>query len=120
MAPDTRRVSGGTANPAAGRQTVLDEAGGIHVSADTARRMACDAATVSMHHGRGGEILDVGRRTRTISPALRRALAARDRQCRFPGCGNLRCDAHYADVRIMPMFGLIPLSYRASATRPSA
>ena len=84
-----------SAAPAAGRQTVLDEAGGIHVSAETARRMACDAATVTMRHGSGGEILDVGRRTRTISPALRRALAARDRQCRFPGCGNLRCDAHH-------------------------
>ena len=48
-----------------------------------------------MRHGSGGEILDVGRRTRTISPALRRALAARDRQCRFPGCGNLRCDVHH-------------------------
>ena len=80
-----------------GRQTVLDEAGGIHVSAETARRLACDAATVTMHHGPGGEILDVGRRTRTISPALRRALAARDRQCRFPGCGNRRVDAHHVE-----------------------
>ena len=86
-----------SAAKAAGRQTVLDEAGGIHVSAETARRMACDAATVSMRHGPGGEILDVGRRTRTISPALRRALAARDRQCRFPGCGNVRCDAHHLE-----------------------
>ena len=74
---------------------MLDEAGGIHVSAETARRMACDAATVTMRHGPGGEILDVGRRTRTISPALRRALAARDRQCRFPGCGNVRGDVHH-------------------------
>ena len=80
---------------AACRQTVLDEAGGIHVSAETARRLACDAATVGMRHGPGGEIFDVGRRTRTISPALRRALAARDRQCRFPGCGNARSDAHH-------------------------
>ena len=79
------------------RQTVLDEAGGIHVSAETARRLACDAATVTMHHGPGGQILDVGRRTRTISPALRRALAARDRQCRFPGCGNRRVDAHHIE-----------------------
>ena len=76
-------------------QTVLDEAGGIHVSPETARRLACDAATVAMRHGPDGEILDVGRRTRTISPALRRALAARDRQCRFPGCQNRRCDAHH-------------------------
>ena len=79
------------------RQTVLDEAGGIHVSAETARRLACDAATVTMRHDPGGEILDVGRRTRTISPALRRALAARDRQCRFPGCGNRRVDAHHVE-----------------------
>ena len=84
-----------SAAPAGGSQTVLDEAGGIHVSAETARRMACDAATVTLRHGPGVEILDVGRRTRTISPALRRALAARDRQCRFPGCGNLRVDAHH-------------------------
>ena len=52
---------------------MLDEAGGIHVSAETARRVACDAATVTMRHGPGGEILDVsgrpsGRRKRT-SPA---------------------------------------------------
>ena len=84
--------------PAAGSQTVLDEAGGIHVSPETARRVACDAATVTMRHGPGGgEILDVGRRTRTIPPALRRALAARDRQCRFPGCGNRRTDAHHIE-----------------------
>ena len=81
--------------PSARSQTVLDEAGGIHVSPETARRLACDAATVAMRHGPGGEILDVGRRTRTISPALRKALAARDRQCRFPGCQNRRCDAHH-------------------------
>ena len=94
-----RRVSGpcpgAPSAPAGGSQTVLDEAGGIHVSAETARRLACDAATVTMRHGPGGEILEVGRRTRTISPALRRALAARDRQCRFPGCGNRRVDAHH-------------------------
>ena len=79
----------------AGDQSALDEAGGIHVSAETARRLACDAATVTMHHGPAGEVLDVGRRTRTISPALRRALAARDCHCRFPGCRARRCDAHH-------------------------
>ena len=93
-------VPAGTPAPAptstaAQSQTVLDEAGGIHVSAETARRLACDAATVTMQHGPAGEILDVGRRTRTISPALRRALAARDGTCRFPGCQNRRCDAHH-------------------------
>ena len=76
-------------------QAALEEAGGIHVSAATAQRLACDAATVGMQHGSDGQVLDVGRKTRTISPALRRALAARDRQCRFPGCQACRCDAHH-------------------------
>ena len=80
-----------------GGQSVLDEAGGIHVSAETARRLACDAAIVTMHHGPAGEVLDVGRRTRTIPPALRRALAARDGHCRFPGCQARRVDAHHVE-----------------------
>jgi hypothetical protein len=44
---------------------------------------------------RSGSVLDVGRRTRTISPALRRALEVRDRGCRFPGCGLRFTDAHH-------------------------
>ena len=35
-----------------------------------------------------GEPLAVGRRTRTIPPAMRRALLVRDRGCRFPGCAS--------------------------------
>ncbi|MCY3843357.1 MAG: DUF222 domain-containing protein, partial [Acidobacteria bacterium] len=71
------------------------EDGGIRVGQETARRIACDAATVTMRPGPDGGVLDVGRRTRTVSPALRRALAARDGQCRFPGCEARRCDAHH-------------------------
>jgi hypothetical protein len=40
-------------------------------------------------------VLDVGRRTRTIPPALRRALETRDRGCRFPGCGSRFTEAHH-------------------------
>jgi hypothetical protein len=40
-----------------------------------------------MRHDKNGRLLDVGARTRTIPPALRRALQYRDRGCRFPGCG---------------------------------
>ena len=77
-------------------QAALEEAGGIHVSAATAQRVACDSAVVAMRHGPDGQVLDVGRKTRTISPALRRAVGARDNhQCRFPGCQALRCDAHH-------------------------
>ncbi|MCH7533728.1 MAG: HNH endonuclease, partial [Gemmatimonadetes bacterium] len=42
-----------------------------------------------------GSVLDVGRKTRTVPPALRRALDARDRGCRFPGCGLRFTDAHH-------------------------
>ena len=48
-----------------------------------------------MTHAPDGSILDVGRKTRTISPALRRALIERDGGCRFPGCRAGRCDAHH-------------------------
>ena len=84
-----------TAAPAARGQAVLEDAGGLRVSAATAQRLACDAGKVVMTHGTGGQVLDVGRKTRTIPPALRRALAARDRRCCFPGCAARRCDAHH-------------------------
>jgi hypothetical protein len=45
-----------------------------------------------------GQPLDVGRRTRTIPPAIRRALASRDRGCRFPGCTHRRyVDGHHIE-----------------------
>ncbi len=68
---------------------------GTRVSAETSQRISCDAALVRVTHGPDGSVLDVGRRTRTIPPALRRALEARDRGCRFPGCGSRFCDAHH-------------------------
>lgn len=72
---------------------VLD--GGPAVAPETARRLACDASAVRVQHGQAGP-LDVGRRTRTIPPALRRALRLRDRGCRFPGCERHRfVDAHH-------------------------
>jgi hypothetical protein len=66
-----------------------------HVSAETSQRMACDASVVVMHHAPDRSVLDVGRRTRTIPAAIRRALAARDRGCQFPGCTARRCDGHH-------------------------
>ncbi len=74
-------------------QSVVED--GAHISAETSRRLACDAATLTMRHGASGQILDIGRKTRTISPALRRALTTRDRHCRFPGCSAGHCDAHH-------------------------
>ena len=56
------------------------------IAAETARRLCCDAGIVPVVDGPNGEPLSVGRRTRSIPPAVRRALASRDRGCRFPGC----------------------------------
>jgi hypothetical protein len=43
-----------------------------------------------------GTPLDVGRKHRTVSTPLRRALWSRDRGCTFPGCRNVRyVDAHH-------------------------
>ena len=44
-----------------------------------------------------GSTLDVGRKTRTIPTAIRRAMAVRDRGCRFPGCGNVIVDGHHVE-----------------------
>jgi hypothetical protein len=63
---------------------------GTRVSAEAFRRLSCDGGLVAALHGGGGETLDIGRRTRAIPPAIRRALWLRDRGCRFPGCSNRR------------------------------
>lgn len=69
---------------------------GTRVPAETLRRIACDAGLVPVAEGARGETLDVGRRRRSIPPALRWALANRDRGCRFPGCTNRQfVDAHH-------------------------
>jgi hypothetical protein len=70
---------------------------GVPLATETARRVACDASLVRLIE-RDGQPLSLGRKTRTIPPALRRALEARDRGCRFPGCGSRRfLDAHHIE-----------------------
>jgi hypothetical protein len=79
----------------AGGQAVI--AGGARVSAETSRRLSCDAGRVVMTHGENGSTLDVGRRTRTVPAPIRRALEHRDGRCRFPGCELRYCDAHHIE-----------------------
>jgi hypothetical protein len=68
---------------------------GPALPAETARRLACDASLVAITE-RDGRPLSVGRKTRTIPPALRRALRSRDGGCCFPGCDQRRfVDAHH-------------------------
>jgi hypothetical protein len=61
----------------------IEGAGAIPAAA--AARIACEAPIVTLLE-RNGRPLSVGRKTRRISPGLRRALQARDGQCCFPGC----------------------------------
>jgi uncharacterized protein DUF222/HNH endonuclease len=74
-------------------QSVLE--GGARVPAETSQRLACDASRVAMRHDADGRIMEVGARTRTIPPALRRALQHRDKGCRFPGCNQPFGQGHH-------------------------
>ncbi|MFT7564697.1 MAG: hypothetical protein ACI8ZT_002354, partial [Bacteroidia bacterium] len=70
--------------------------GAANVSAETSRRLACDAGVVHWLDNKNGETLDIGRKSRTIPPSIRRALQRRDGGCRFPGCTCSRfVDAHH-------------------------
>jgi Domain of unknown function (DUF222)/HNH endonuclease len=69
---------------------------GPGVSAETAHRIACDSSIVAVKEDQDGEPLSVGRKTRSIPPAIRRALRERDGGCRFPGCTRHRyVDGHH-------------------------
>ena len=79
----------------AGRCEIDD---GPAIPVETARRMSCDCSKVQIAEGEQGEPLDVGRKTRSIPPALRRALASRDKGCVFPGCNHKRyVDGHHVE-----------------------
>lgn len=71
---------------------------GPGLTAPAARRLACDAALVAWVSSavNPGKKLNLGRKTRKISAALRRALRFRDGGCQFPGCPRKRfLDAHH-------------------------
>jgi hypothetical protein len=64
---------------------------------ETVKRLTCDGSLITIVEDEHGTPLDVGRKRRTVSTALRRALWARDRGCTFPGCGNHKryVEAHH-------------------------
>ncbi len=70
---------------------------GTELSAGELRKLACDTLVVPVVMGGPSEVLDVGRATRTIPPAIRRALIARDQGCVWPGCDRapIHCDGHH-------------------------
>ncbi len=71
---------------------------GPGVTAEMSRRIACDASLVRLVKDQKGEPLSIGRKSRTIPPPMRRALIARDKGCRFPGCTHTRfVDGHHIE-----------------------
>jgi hypothetical protein len=78
----------------AGRSELVDAG---PVTPETARRLACDARVSRIITDGASQPLELGRSTKVVSAALRRAVTVRDRGCRFPGCGRPPgwCDAHH-------------------------
>jgi hypothetical protein len=63
---------------------------------ESVKRLCCDSDTVVIVEDQNGEPLNVGRKTRTVPTAIKRALLSRDRGCVFPGCSRKRfVDAHH-------------------------
>jgi 5-methylcytosine-specific restriction endonuclease McrA len=62
----------------------------------TAQLAACNATVSVMLHDAAGEVLNVGRRSRTATARIRRAVRERDRyRCTFAGCESRRTDLHH-------------------------
>ncbi|MEX2126235.1 MAG: DUF222 domain-containing protein [Woeseia sp.] len=69
---------------------------GPRVSAETSRRIVCECSISGLIEDEEGEPLSIGRKSRVIPPAMRRALRARDKGCCFPGCSNTAfIDGHH-------------------------
>jgi Domain of unknown function (DUF222)/HNH endonuclease len=82
------------------------------------RRLLCDCNITRIVTNSASEILDVGRKTRTISKALRKAIRKRDRRCRMPGC-DVRADytevhhgTHWANGGTTDLLNCFLLCYR--------
>jgi hypothetical protein len=81
-------------NDGTGAEAELETGG--HVSAETSRRLCCDASVVHWLNDHDGQVLSIGRKSRSVPPSIRRALQRRDKGCRFPGCTcNRFVDAHH-------------------------
>ncbi|MBM9461117.1 DUF222 domain-containing protein [Nocardioides sp. zg-536] len=77
--------------------TPLTADGAGEVSATEARRLACTAGIIPAVLGGQGEVLDLGRKQRLFSPAIRRALGLKQKTCAAEGCTVPArwCEAHH-------------------------
>jgi len=76
---------------------VVTTSTGDRLTAGQARRLACQARLIPVVLGTDSEILDLGRSTRLFTPAQRKAMAIRDRECTAEGCSipAAWCEAHH-------------------------
>jgi hypothetical protein len=108
--------SGDSAESWGARPVLCELEDGPTLAIETARRLACDGALVGLVDDAEGQPLNVGRRTRAIPPSLKRALKARDKGCRFPGCPHTRYTQghhvrHWADGGETRLSNLITLCH---------
>jgi hypothetical protein len=90
-----QRLLNGNVNANDGQCELED---GAALAVETARRLACDSSLVGIVEDASGHPLTVGRKTRAIPQAIRRALKARDGGCRFPGCTHTRfTEGHHVE-----------------------
>ena len=101
---ETYMNSGPVANSSADRYQVIVHVGedstwlddGPHVSAETSSRLGCDCSVIHVQESDEAEPLSIGRRSRLVPPAIRRALRLSEVGCRFPGCTRRHfVDAHH-------------------------
>ena len=78
------------------RSALASNDGRSYLPIESVKRLCCDGDAVVIVENEKGEPLSVGRKTRTVPTAIKRALRARDKGCRFPGCHHKRfVDAHH-------------------------
>jgi hypothetical protein len=73
---------------------------GTAITAQTARRLACDAEIIPVVLASTGEILDIGQADHEFTTGIRRAAYVRDHgRCAFPQCGNPAVELHHIVFR---------------------
>jgi len=78
------------------RTALANNDGRSSLPIESVKRLCCDGDAVVIVENEDGEPLSVGRKTRTVPIAIKRALRARDKGCVFPGCHHTRfVDAHH-------------------------
>ena len=97
--PSAGSARGGRAGPGGTPRLLPTFDNGVPITADTARRLACNAVFRRVVLGTASEILDLGRLTPVPSAAQRRAVMLRDGGCTFAGCDmpTNRCEIHHLE-----------------------